>query len=409
MTYQELRQKYPKFIFKSFSKEIIDGKLVLKFEYQTPPDLAFTHTLEISNLENFGCDDVLIFNIGLSEMFSYWKATCSPIVEIQAGSLTSDQTAFWHKLFIRGMGEYYYKNQIDFTPDDFIVIKTTYTSPPTPSPKLGEGKSRGEVLVPVGGGKDSIVTLELLKKHFKIIPMMINPVPAMIDVCNVASVEKPINIARQLDPRLLELKYLNGHVPLSASIAFISILLGFKHVALSNERSSDEGNTTYLGHNINHQYSKSLEFETDLNKYLENITHVKYFSFLRPLYELQITKLFIKYPQYFKVFTSCNKNFKIDPSTHPVGSLWCKTCPKCVSVALLLGSEIVTKIMGCYPPEMPENKAIMDGLLGLTPVKPFECVLTRDEALGNIDMNSYMENPNMPKEFEKILKSEYDH
>lgn len=404
MTYQELRQKYPKFVYKSFSKEIIDGKLVLKFEYQTPPDLAFTHTLEFSNLENFECDDVLIFNIGLSEMFSYWKATCSPIVEIQAGFLTSDQIAFWHKLIIRGMGEYYYKNQIDFTGRDFIKITTSSITPFNPPLNLRGGNS---VLVPVGGGKDSIVTLEILKKYFKIIPMMINPVPAMIDVCNVANVEKPININRIIDPRLLELKYLNGHVPLSASIAFISTIFGHKFVALSNERSSDEGNTTYLGYDINHQYSKSLEFETDLNRYLTDITDIKYFSFLRPLYELQITKLFTRYPQYFNVFTSCNKNFKIDPKEHPVGSLWCKICPKCVSVALLLGKEIATKIMGEYPPEMPENKNIMDGLLGITPVKPFECVLTRDEALGNIDMNSYMNNPNMPKEFNRILKDEF--
>lgn len=395
MTYQDIRQKYPKFIYKSFEKEVVGGKLVLKFEYQTPSDLEFTHILEFSGIDNFEIDDALVFNIGLSEMFSYWKATCSPLVEIQAGFLDPDQIAFWHKLFIKGMGEYYFKNQIDFTANNFVTITTSSITPFNPPLNLSGGNS---VLVPVGGGKDSIVTLEILKKHFKVIPLMINPTPAMGKIAPDAIVVK-----RLIDPRLLDLKYLNGHIPLSASIALVAVLsaqlTACKYVALSNERSSDEGNTTYLGHEINHQYSKSLEFETDLNKYLESITSVKYFSFLRPLYELQITKLFTKYPQYFDVFTSCNKILK-------TGKPWCKTCPKCVSVALLLGKELAVRIMGVYPPDMPENKDIMDGLLGITPVKPFECVLTRDEALGNIDMNSWLDNPNMPKEFKKILKSE---
>jgi len=37
---------------------------------------------------------------------------------------------------------------------------------------------------------------------------------------------------------------------------------------LSNEKSASEENTTWKDLKINHQYSKSLEFETDLNNYL---------------------------------------------------------------------------------------------------------------------------------------------
>lgn len=400
MTYQELRQKYSKFLYKNFSHEVVDNNLVLKFVYQTPPDLDFVHTVTFVNLKNIGNIDALVFNIGLAEMFSYWKATCSQVVEIQAGFLDPDQIAFWHKLFIKGMGEYYFKNQIDFTANNFVTITTSSITPFNPPLNLSGGNS---VLLPVGGGKDSIVTLEILKKHFKVIPLMINPTPAMGKIAPDAIVVK-----RLIDPRLLELKYLNGHIPLSASIALIAVLSAqmsdCKYVALSNERSSDEGNTTYLGHQINHQYSKSLEFETDLNKYLKKITTVKYFSFLRPLYELQITKLFTRYPQYFNIFTSCNKNFKIDHKQRPIGGLWCKTCPKCVSIALLLGKEKSLIIMGAYPPDMPENKNIMDGLLGITPIKPFECVLTRAEALGTIDLNSWLDNPNMPSQFALILQ-----
>lgn len=403
MTYQDLRQKYPKFIYKSFSKEVAGNDLVLKFAYQTPPDHTFVHTLTLTNLKDSNDTDTLIFNIGLSEMLSYWKATCSPIVEIQAGLLTTDQIVFWHKLFINGMGEYFYKNNIDFTPIDFIEIVSKNDNHMT----MNDNRMtmNDKILVPIGGGKDSIVTLEILKKHFDVLPLIINPTLSMTSIAPEAIIVK-----RVIDPYLLKLNsegYLNGHVPLSSSIAFISILvakiLDCPYVTLSNERSSNEGNVSYLGHEVNHQYSKSLEFETDLNGYLTDITNVKYFSFLRPMYEIQIAKLFSKYPQYFNIFTSCNKTLK-------TGKSWCKNCPKCVSTALLLspwiGKDGVTKIMGAYPPDLPENKIIMEELTGIRPVKPFECVLTRDEALGKIDMNSWLPNPNMPIEFENILKSE---
>jgi len=397
MTYQQLRRKYPKFIYEKFAVE--NG--TLKFFYSIPPDHRFTHQITFDKRQLLDIDPRLVFHIGLAEMPSYWKATCSPLIEIKAGNLTKKQLSFWHKLFIKGMGEYFYKNQIDFTQKDFLTITTTSITPFNPPLNLRGGNS---VLIPLGGGKDSLVTLELLKKHFPVTTLIINPTPAMQELCQ-------ITVKRTIDPYLLQLNktgHLNGHVPLSAAIAFISVFAAQasqnKYVAISNERSSDEGNATYLGQEINHQYSKTLEFETDLNKYLSGLTPVKYFSFLRPLYETQIAKIFAHYPQYFHTFTSCNKNFKIDPKEHPVGSLWCKTCPKCVSVALLLGKEVATKIMDVYPPEMPENKTIMDGLLGVTPVKPFECVLTRDEALGNIDMNSWLDNPNMPSQFSLILK-----
>ena len=399
MDYRELRQKYPKFIYKSFSTKVLAGKLILKFKYQTPPDLIFTHTLEFSGIGNFEADKNLVFNIGLAEMFSYWKATCSPIVEIQTGFLDPDQIAFWHKLFIRGMGEYYYKNNIDFTPKDFIKI-TSENKRMTINDK--SMAMNDKILIPIGGGKDSIVTGEILKKHFPINCLLVNPTPAMTKIAQMLGCNQAEVVRRRIDPYLLKLNqqnYLNGHIPFSSVLAFISLLYGYKYIAVSNERSSNEGNVTYLGQEINHQYSKSLEFENDFNEYQKTLAPVKYFSFLRPLYENQIIKLFIRYPQYFKVFRSCNQYSK-------TGQAWCLTCPKCVSSAILLGQKLTRKIMVVYPPQMPENKAIMDGLLGVTPVKPFECVLTRNEALGKIDINSYLSNPNMPEAFDKILRSE---
>jgi len=432
MTYQELRQKYPKFIYEKSEYEIVGNNLEIKFYYSIPPDHNFVHKIIIENVPkqstiNHEQFKYLIFQIGLSIIPSYWKSTCSPIIEIKAGNLSPVQTQFWEKLFIKGMGEYYYKNQIDFTRNDFLTITS-------PSPKIRRGVG-GEVLekvdikkvlVPVGGGKDSIVTLELLKSHYHVIPFIVNPVPIMANVIKTAGLEKPIVVISEIDPYLLELNkqgYLNGHIPLSAFYAFVSVLAAnltdTKLVAFSNERSSNEGNTTYLGQEINHQYSKSLEFETDFNLYLKSINYelstINYFSFLRPLYELQITKLFCRYSQYFKIFSSCNRNFTINPKEHPQG-LWCGKCPKCVSTSLMLscfiGKDEIIEIMGSYPPDQQFNNETVKQLLGESPIKPFECVLTRAEAQAaytgkGLDklLSSWMDDPNIPKEFEQILKS----
>ena len=438
MTAQILRAQYPKFIYEKFNYKIAGGNVETEFFYSIPPDHEFVHRISFLNISeppttNHELLEPLIFHLGLSKMFSYWKTTCSPLIEIRARHLSPDQTAFWHKLFIKGMGEYFYKNQIDFSSPDFLVIQNAGRPGKSRAIMPPRAKSRGarehdlsasRVLIPIGGGKDSIVTLELLKPHFAITPFIINPVPIMLDVSRTAGFPHPVTVRSEIDPYLLNLNrqsYLNGHVPVTAAHIFTSLLAAAlnncRFIAFSNERSSDEGNVSYLGHTINHQYSKTLEFETDISKYLiKNLKFkIKNFSFLRPLYELQITKLFSRYPQYFQVFSSCNTNFKLDPRQHPQSGLWCKTCPKCVSTALLLtpfiGKDKVIEIMSAYPPDLPQNLEILIELLGQKPVKPFECVLTRAEAQAaytdqGLDklLSSWLENPNMPPRFAQILK-----
>lgn len=452
MTVNVLRQKYPKFIYEKFEYEFVGDKLEIKFFYSIPclpagtaPDHKFTHKISIKppQLTNCATDklDNLVFYVGLSIMPSYWKSTCSPVIELKANSykLSAEQLAFWHKLFIKGMGEYFYKNQIDFTGKDFLTI--THPSPELrrglPAGKAGVGGEvlkekdldKNKVLVPIGGGKDSIVTLELLKPHFQVIPFVINPVPVIQEVIKTSELQNFISVNSTIDPCLFELNnrgYLNGHTPVSAFYTFTALLSAYltdtKFIAFSNERSSNEGNTTYLGHQINHQYSKSLEFEADLNHLITQSLNlsISCFSFLRPLYELQITKLFSGYPQYFNVFSSCNQNFKLTNQQSPINRLWCQHCPKCVSTALMLacfiGKEKVSEIMGSYPPDLQINQSLINQLTGKSDIKPFECVLTRTEAQTALDLiqydksakldkllSSWLPNPNMPQEFEKIL------
>jgi hypothetical protein len=63
----------------------------------------------------------------------------------------------------------------------------------------------------------------------------------------------------------------------------VAYLYDYKYLVLSNELSANSGNTLWNGFEINHQYSKSLEFEKDFKNYVEeNISDdLKYFSLLR--------------------------------------------------------------------------------------------------------------------------------
>jgi len=69
--------------------------------------------------------------------------------------------------------------------------------------------------------------------------------------------------------------YLNGHVPISAYYAFyacfVAVLLGYKFVSISQERSSNEGTVDFHGLSVNHQYSKTFEFEEKFRKYFTSV------------------------------------------------------------------------------------------------------------------------------------------
>ena len=249
-----------------------------------------------------------------------------------------------------------------------------------------------EILLPLGGGKDSIVSLELLKRQeIPVTGVVLNPSDRMQQVVELSGLETTLTLTRKLDPRLLELNkqgYLNGHTPFSAMLAFTTTLLAYlqnkRWVVVSNEWSANEGNTLFLGQSINHQYSKSVEFETLFRQYLkENLSGtVEYFSFLRPLHELQIAKLFAKSEKFFPVFLSCNRGQR--------EGRWCGECPKCLFVFLMLSAFLpipeVTTIFNKNLFEDIHLKPIFDELTGMVEVKSLECVGTRDESLAALQL-----------------------
>jgi hypothetical protein len=393
--FKKLRKNYPEFVFENYSWKKENNDFLISFDFKIKPDISFNPQIKIKDIKDFEFNEELInnlvFNLGLVEMISYWKVTCSPVINIKAGNLNEEQIDWWKDLILNGMGQYFFENKIDWRKDSFLEIKVNKkkTIFEKSDLKLEEG-----ILLPIGGGKDSIVSLELLKDK-KVSCFSLNPIRATKEIIKTGDCKEFIQVKREIDPSLLELNkkgFLNGHTPFSAYLAFLTVLTGYlfnkKYVVLSNERSSNEGNLEYLGKEINHQYSKTFDFEKKFRSYSKKylIKEIKYFSFLRPLYELQITKIFSKFKKYFPIFLSCNEAQKTCSGTKEKIGKWCGQCSKCLFIYICLypfiNKEEIINIFGEDLFKKESSLPIIKQLLGVEDYsKPFECVGTHQESL----------------------------
>ncbi|MDR0804915.1 MAG: hypothetical protein LBN42_03945 [Oscillospiraceae bacterium] len=314
------------------------------------------------------------FALGITELVSYWKAGLSETIQLEIGYFSEYQAAFFKDLYINGLSEFLYRNKLDTPKFEFVYEGGKALA-------IEDYDLRGN-LVPVGGGKDSAVTLELLRKGgHNITGYAINPSKATRDCLDVAEISDTLYVTRTIDKELLRLNtlgYYNGHTPFSAIVAFSSVFFGiaygYKNIILSNESGANEGNT----HGVNHQYSKSVQFERDFRRYVSVIfgnAAPNYFSLLRPWSEYRIMSEFMKYPQYLSKFRSCNLGQKTDT--------WCGNCAKCLYVAVMLSAHLpdheVTAIIGANMLDDVSYMPIMDGLCAPDTVKPFECVGTKND------------------------------
>ena len=393
--FDELRKEYDKFVYKSYDISEDDEKITLLYRYSIvgKNDLNFLHTLVFEKNEHFEFSvnekrfENLVFHIGIAELISYYKITCAPVIEIEAGYIEDEQCAWFGKLFFKGLGEFLFVNKIETTQNELFKISSVSSKSSSKSIKMGTANGS---LVPVGGGKDSSVTLDILESCIdevagKIVGMSINPTTAAIAVMEQSELSgKPIYIRRKLDAQIIELNalgFLNGHVPFSSIVAFISIftasLCNLRYVVLSNENSANEANVVFNELEVNHQYSKSFEFEADFRFYCSKflVDGIDYFSLLRPLHELQIGAMFARLHRYFKDFRSCNVGSK--------NNVWCKKCPKCLFTYMMIApflqkDELETIFHGDL---LDDEEMLSDFEHLVTPelVKPLECVGSYDE------------------------------
>lgn len=381
--YNELRNEYDTFIYDSYEIEELENTTKIIYNFIVPSLTQYKPTLEVKKFKIDSFTKNLIFHIGLVELVSYWKATCSKNVIIKAGYINKEQIEFFKKLYFYGLGELFYTNGITPNYDDFINIKCELKEQNIEIPKyVGNGN-----LIPIGGGKDSNVTLEIMKSDFEDnLCFIINPKQVTLSCAQTAgySNEKIVTVKRTIDKNLIELNkqgFINGHTPFSALVAFLSYfnayITGKKYILLSNESSANESNVD--GTKINHQYSKTYEFECDFNEYTKKYfkIDIKYFSLLRPLSEYQIAMLFSNYEKYHEIFKSCNVGSKKEP-WH-----WCCSCPKCLFVYIILSPFLYKeKLIRIFGEDLFEKEDLLDIFIELTgygKTKPFECVGTYEE------------------------------
>ena len=400
--FKHFREQYEEFYYNSYSISEDEEAINIEFEFEIPKLTKFTPKLRIlkkkfkfKNIDDYNVKN-LVFHIGLIELISYWKSTCSPHVVIKCGYLDQNQINWWKKLYFYGLGEMLYKNNIHTNINDFMNIECKGEEIVSKLEPM-EDNFNGYI-VPIGGGKDSTVTLETLNiDKNKDFALIVNPKTVTLECARIAGLrdENVIELYRTIDPKLIELNkqgYLNGHTPFSTMIAFVSFFMAYllskKYIALSNENSANESNVD--GEKINHQYSKSFEFECDFEEYATKYLKapIKYFSFLRPLNELQIAKIFSQNEKYHKIFRSCNVGSKEKEW------IWCCNCPKCLFAFIILSPFLYKeKLVNIFGEDLYKKQSLLQTFLelaGKKNIKPFECVGTFEEV--NYAISKTIEN-----------------
>ncbi|MBP7159306.1 MAG: endonuclease domain-containing protein [Thermomonas sp.] len=315
---------------------------------------------------------------------SYYKAAVPADIRIEAYEIDADTAAFLETVYLNGLGEFAYRNGLDLRGR---IRFPADAQAGVPAPALG---LRGHALVAIGGGKDSLVSIEALRGAGVEQTVTWIGGSQLIAACAAHTGLPTLNIGRQLASQLFEYNRLgawNGHIPVtavnSAILAFAAVLLGVDQVVFSNERSAsygsiiiaDDGSVTG---EVNHQWSKGWAFESALGDWLQRhvAADLRYYSLLRPLSELAVARQFARVSRYDAHFSSCNRNFHI-LGERPT-SRWCGVCPKCHFVFLALAPFMpkprLVGIIGRNLLDDPAQTAGFDALLEYQDHKPFECV-----------------------------------
>ncbi|GIF44709.1 hypothetical protein BC793_1506 [Actinoplanes xinjiangensis] len=372
--------------FPSYAFDPVTGVATFDYLLDGPSPLRFTETITLPVPADPAVPEALTRVLGLLHVVagvSYFKVG-APARVVAPEPVPAAVAAFFTAVYTKGMAEYAYRNQLPH------VLELTVETPgeiPAAAPSDAPG---GRPLSAVGGGKDSIVTLEILRAAgLDPVPFSVNPNPVIENV-NAASGLPALAARRRLDPRLFELNKagaLNGHIPVTAINSLIAIATAVWHglgpVVMSNERSASDPNLIWNGHEVNHQWSKGVEAEGLLRDAVAAYAGLTdpYFSLLRPLSELHIAQLFAGHTAYDDVVTSCNKAFKL----HDPTARWCGDCPKCRFVFLAMAPHMSReRLAHIFGHDLFADPAQTPGfleLLGVGGHKPFECVGEAEECL----------------------------
>lgn len=393
------------FRFLACAYDARNGVARLSYAFDDGPELVETITFphapwppEASRQASFGrALQILHLVAGVS----YYKAGLNRRIGVSDDRSLDGLGGFLTELYVRGLAEFGYVNGVDVAskvhfPDEGVLSGSReHPARPLVLP--------GRALVAMGGGKDSLVGLDILRQAgVPVTPVCVGGSELIRRTVKAAGLPL-IAIGRRLAPELAQMNRagaMNGHVPVtainSAILLCASILYGFRYIVFANERSADEATlVTADGKEVNHQYSKSSDFEAGFRRVIaaQVSPDIEYFSILRPFSELEIVRRFSGMERFHAVYSSCNRNFHLDGPR--VDGRWCGDCPKCrfaaLSLALFMAPEKVRAIQGFDLLNDPGQEDGFRALCGLNRDKPFECVGEAGEsraalaALGSMD------------------------
>ncbi len=354
--------------------------------FETPPPAA----ADTGGPSGTGFERALL-HLHVAAGTSYYKTAAPDQVIVEGDSLGPAELELHHHLYDQGLREFAVTNGLPVPRPVTVVASRGVAGHPLPS----AGALAPGLVVPIGGGKDSMVLIEAVR-HLAPRLFAVNPHPLVLELAAEAGLDLLV-VRRRLDPGLAglhEAGALNGHVPVTAIVSLIAAVGAFVHgydtIAMAVERSASEETVSVGGVPVNHQYSKSREFELLLADLLESTVapELTYGSALRPWSELAISRTFAGLARYHGTFCSCNTAFR---QAAAGGDRWCGHCPKCRFVGLMLAPYLepgqVTAIIGtdlfADPGQIEGFEALMSDV-----DKPFECVGERRESAAALHLLS---------------------
>ncbi|HEY4946606.1 MAG TPA: hypothetical protein VII19_01830 [Acidimicrobiales bacterium] len=375
--------------FRVLDRSFDRASRTLSLGYALDDVVSFTETITFETppgaeggTDATGFDRALL-HLHIAAGTSYYKAAAPPVILLEHEGLTAAELEFHRSLYDHGLREFAVANGLPVPRAVEIEQRSTAVEPPRPT----DPRRPGGLLVPIGGGKDSMVLIEAVRD---LAPRLfaVNPHPLVLELARQTGLEL-IVVRRRLSPELAALNRagaLNGHVPITAIVSLVAVagsfLYGYDTIAMAVERSASEETVVVGGVPVNHQYSKSLDFEHLLQGLIAGTIDpgLIYGSALRPYSELAIARTFAGLTGYHATFCSCNTVFR---QSAGADDGWCGDCPKCRFVALMLAPflspEAVTAIIGrdlfADPLQVAGFAALMSDR-----DKPFECVGERRES-----------------------------
>jgi hypothetical protein len=268
-----------------FLSRSIDEDGTVSLRYALDEEIEFVERFElpqgtvVSDDDRERVDGILAL-LHLLAGVSYYKTAVPASIECEP--LPPAVAKLLEAIYSEGLGEFAFTNELDKLPNPAFptLLKSEVST--------SEPRSLERVLVPIGGGKDSAVALEIVRRSG--LDLSLFSVGDAGPISRTAAVAKlpHLIVRRKLDPMIGDLNRagaLNGHVPITAIVSCVAILTAALHqfdaVVMANERSASKGNVRWGGIDVNHQFSKSIRAEGLMRSALGELgAGVDYFSVL---------------------------------------------------------------------------------------------------------------------------------